>query len=99
MNAEAKAALIRASIILRNPNSVSRGEREQFARQFDSLRLALEADSTAMQQQIEAGADAVKGIVDNWSSGDLAQAVNTAEAWRDDVMTVFPDFEWEDAEA
>lgn len=41
----------------------------------------------------------MKAILDNWESGDLASAVNLAESWRDDVMTVFPDFDWTDNEA
>lgn len=99
MNTAAKSAFDRAIAIVENPGRYTHAERATAARELRDLKTAMEADSKEMQQQIEAAADAVQGILDNWSSGDLADAVNTAEAWRDDVMTIFPDFDWEDTEA
>lgn len=99
MNAEATAFLESVIRVIEGTDNPPRGDRIIMAQRLFDFRKAMNADLTEMQQQIEAGADAVKSILDNWQSGDLAQAVNNAEAWRDDVMTVFPDFDWKDSEA
>lgn len=42
-----------------------------------------------MQNALVEGVFAVETVVENWASGDLAGAVNAAEAWADDVKETY----------
>lgn len=99
MNTEASRFLESVIRVVEGTDDLPRHSRIVMAQELHDLRRALNADFTEMQQQIEVAADCVQRIVDNWQSGDLAHAVNMAEEWRTEAMTIFPDFNWIDDEA
>ena len=58
---------------------------------LDDFDITAEPIWTEEMRCIDAGIEAAQAVVDNWSSGDLASAVNGLEDWATQAADLLPD--------